>query len=96
MLDGNDWAHVAEDATEKFRLRVESTDWDKAAQGENAFGGSARDLVRYAPVVDEFKELDGAIVANSIRFRWQDVRRQLRKRLDAEGLSDDWLSTLPT
>ncbi|MEM7778451.1 MAG: hypothetical protein AAF732_22965 [Pseudomonadota bacterium] len=89
-LDDTDYEHVPKDAVEDFRLRAARTDWYLAAEGENAFAGSARDLVMFAPVIDEFKERDGSIVANSIRFRWQDVRRQLRKRLDAKGVAVAW------
>ena len=48
-----------------------------AAAGEAAFAGSIADLIRNAPVIDEFKSLDRPIVRNSIRFRWRDVRAQL-------------------
>ena len=89
MLDSGDHIHISADAAQEFRHRVEGTDWGHAALRENAFSGSVRDLLRYAPVVDEFKELDGNIVSNSIRYRWQDVRRQLRKRLDLKGLASD-------
>jgi hypothetical protein len=44
-------------------------------------------LLRYAPIVDEFKELDREIVRNSIRFRWRDVRAQLRRRLRPEAFN---------
>ena len=42
--------------------------------------------MRLAPVVDELKEFDEPIVLNSVRFRWQEVRRELRKALDAEAV----------
>ena len=58
--------------------------------GEAAFAGSIDDLIRNAPVVDEFKALDAPIVRNSIRFRWRDVREELRRRLDAAAVAADW------
>jgi len=61
-----------------------------AAAGEAAFAGSVADLIRFAPVVDEFKMLDGKFVANSIRFRWRDVREQFRRRADAAAIVADW------
>ncbi len=76
----------------EFARRSAETQWANAAEGAAAFAGSERDIVRFAPVIDEFKALDHEIVANSIRFRWRDIREQLRKRIDAKGVCDDWLS----
>ena len=69
-LDGADAEHIPSDAFENFRLRAERIDWHLAAQYENAFFGSAQDLIKYAPVANEFKDLDTPVVSNSIRFRW--------------------------
>lgn len=82
--------HVPEGAADRFDARLRQTDWAEAAVRENAFRGSVGDLLRYAPVVDEFKHADEAIVRNSIRFRWRDVREQLRRRLDAAAVVEDW------
>lgn len=71
-------------AVMEFEERLKGVIWTVASKGENAFAGSVNDLLRYAPVVDEFKELDREIVRNSIRFRWQDVRSQLRRRLQLQ------------
>lgn len=83
---------VPEEAMDAFALRSAETLWANAAEGAAAFLGSQKDIIRFAPVVDEFKELDEEIVSNSIRFRWRDVREQLRKRIDAERVCQDWLS----
>ncbi len=77
---------VPAEALERFDLRVGATDWPAAAEGRQAFSGSEADLVRFAPVIDEYKELDREIVMNSIRFRWRDARDQLRRRIDAPAL----------
>ncbi|MHA1523483.1 MAG: hypothetical protein ACTSY1_03640 [Alphaproteobacteria bacterium] len=73
-----------------FDRRISLTNWERAAQGENSFAGSGTDLLLHAPVIDEFKELDREIVTNSIRFRWNDVRVQLKKRLNGAPVCDDW------
>ena len=79
---------VPAEVLERFDLRVRAADWTAAAaDGRHAFAGSEADLVRFAPVIDEYKELDREIVTNSIRFRWRDARDQLRRRLDAPALS---------
>ena len=53
-----------------------------------AFTESPAGLVRWAPVMDELKELDEEIVRNSIRFRWQEVRREFARHLDSRKLLD--------
>lgn len=75
-----------------FDDRLEGVSWPGLADGRAAFGGSEGDLIRFAPVSDEFKALDDQIVSNSIRFRWTDVREQLQKRLDAAAVAADWRS----
>lgn len=90
----NDLTRLAADAQARFAARVDCTHWPNAAIGEAAFAGSAGDLIRYAPVIDEFKALDERIVTNSIRFRWRDVRERLRKRIDGPALAADWQSVL--
>lgn len=66
-----------------FEARLEAVDWAAAAEREAAFTQSAAGLIECAPVIDDFKQLDAEIVRNSVRFRWTDVRRQLRERVDA-------------
>jgi hypothetical protein len=75
---------LSSDALSVFRSRAAETDWDEGTGANAAFKGSGADLVRFAPVVDQFKEMDSEIVKNSIRFRWRDVREQLRLRLHAD------------
>jgi hypothetical protein len=81
---------VGDPAIAAFQARACLADWHDAAEGENAFGRSPIDLIAFAPVIDEFKELDSEIVMNSMRFRWRDVRQQLRRRLSAAEISEDW------
>jgi hypothetical protein len=53
---------------------------------EAAFTESPAGLVRWAPVIDELKQLDEEIVRNSVRFRWQEVRRDFARHLDARAM----------
>jgi len=85
-----DAALLPADAAAAFDARAGRTVWAAAAAGEAAFAGSVADLVRFAPVIDEYKALDSPIVRNSIRFRWRDVREQLNRRLDPEAVCADW------
>jgi hypothetical protein len=83
---------VPADAVSAFGSRSAATNWANAAHGMAAFRGSEGDIIRFAPVIDEFKALDREIVSNSIRFRWLDIREQLRKRIDTERVCGEWLS----
>lgn len=75
----------AEFETEAARVRdrVARTDWLAVGDREDAFTESPGALVRWAPIVDELKALDEEIVRNSVRFRWQEIRRDLQRDLDA-------------
>ena len=85
-----DKPEILDEARQTLDARLAAPDWTAAADAAVAFAGSERDLVRFAPVIDEFKELDGAIVMNSIRYRWRDIRRQLERRLDGPAVCADW------
>ncbi len=61
-------------------------DLDALADDDSAFTESPRALVYWSPIADELKNLDVEIIRNSVRFRWQEVRRELRKRLRAAAL----------
>jgi len=71
---------------QRLRTRVEQCDWASVSDGEAPFSESPTALVDRAPVIDELKRLDEEIVRNSVRFRWQEVRRDLRRELDATAL----------
>lgn len=68
--------------------RLGAIDWAEVGDDESAFTASPAALKHWAPIVDELKELDDEIVRNSVRFRWQEVRRDLRDALEAEALLD--------
>ena len=81
---------VRAEIVESFEARIIQTHWPNAAIGENAFTSSPKALLDSAPIADELKEQDGEIVTNSIRFRWRDVREQLRKRIDCDAICAEW------
>ena len=68
------------------RARIASVDWGSVDDGESHFTCSPEALVTWAPIVEGLKELDRDIVVNSVRFRWQEVRRDLRRLLDADAV----------
>ena len=73
-----------------FRDRCDSLIWANAGIGAGAFTKSPEALADCSPVSDEFRRLDREIVMNSVRFRWNDIRGQLEKRLDGESVWRSW------
>lgn len=71
---------------QRLRQRVAGCDWTSVSDDEAPFRESPAALVTWAPIVDELKQLDEEIVRNSVRFRWQQVRRDLRRLLDSGAL----------
>jgi hypothetical protein len=89
---GADGSRFAPDAMERFQERAGRTIWPNAAIEENAFIESPPELIEAAPVIEQFKNWDREIVTNSIRFRWLDIRKQLRKRIAPEDIARDFQS----
>ena len=88
-----DNTHIPEDSGEDFpahaarvHTRLASCEWDRITDDETAFSESPTALIRWAPVVENLKELDEEIVRNSVRFRWQEIRRDLRHNLDTDAV----------
>lgn len=71
---------------EHVRQRVATCDWVSVTDDEAPFSESPPALVKWAPIVEDLKQLDEGIVINSVRFRWQKVRRDLRSALRAEQI----------
>lgn len=71
---------------EQVRARLALCDWKAVPDDATPFSESPRVLIECAPIVEELKQLDEEIVRNSVRFRWQQVRRELRRALDADAL----------
>ncbi len=89
-FDDAEAGEVRAEIVESFEARIKQTHWPNAAIGENAFTSSPQVLLDSAPIADELKEQDVEIVTNSIRFRWRDVREQLRKRIDRDAICAEW------
>jgi len=71
---------------DRVRARVGRVDWAQVSDDEGPFSESPVALVRHAPIIDSLKTLDAEIVKNSVRFRWQEIRRDLRRLLDADAV----------
>lgn len=72
--------------TQRVQARLAQCNWTEVTDDEAPFSESPGALVRWAPIVDELKALDEPIVRNSVRFRWQEIRRDLRRNLDPQGV----------
>ncbi len=83
------------DTVERLRTRVANIDYSSVSDDEFAFSQSPDALFRWAPIADELKNRDRTIVRNSVRFRWQEVRRSARKLLQAEKLAAFCVSHSP-
>lgn len=88
-----DQTGIPADADEQFAVhavrvqaRLAGCDWSRVTDDETPFSESPTALIRWAPIVENLKELDEEIVRNSVRFRWQEIRRDLRRHLDAEAV----------
>ena len=75
-----------DEGVDALRERLGRCDWSALGDGEAAFTASPEALVRHAPIIPELMALDEEIVRNSVRFRWREVRRDLRAALDAEAV----------
>lgn len=71
---------------DRVRARLEAFSSQGFADGEGVFTASPGSLTKWAPVVEELKALDDEIVTNSVRFRWHEIRRELRTVLDANAI----------
>ena len=82
---GDDFA----DAAGKLEARIAHAALDQLGDDDSAFTESPAALVYWSPIADELKNRDVEIIRNSVRFRWQEVRRDLRRRLQADVLVGD-------
>ena len=73
-----------DESRRRLYARLAATDWDTVGDDESDFAESPEALVIWAPIVDGLKALDSEIVRNSVRFRWQGVRRELRDSLKVD------------
>jgi hypothetical protein len=76
---------------EMIKKRLSSCEFDDILELDTIFTQSPDALVHWSPIVDELKVLDEDIVRNSIRFRWQEPRRELREALQVGSLMNERL-----
>lgn len=69
-------------ARDEVLNRVSCHVWARQLNDDEVFCKSPEALVYWAPIADELKIRDQEIVVNSVRFRWIEVRRAVRRQID--------------
>jgi hypothetical protein len=75
---------------QRVRARIALTPWSQVGDDEGCFHESPEALVRHAPIVETLMRLDAEVVRNSVRFHWQEVRRDLRELLDPGAVAQSF------
>ncbi|MGF1594452.1 MAG: hypothetical protein ACFCUW_14300 [Kiloniellaceae bacterium] len=80
-------AFSAAETQAAFERRLAFWNWDGGLRGVDIFSESPAALVRWAPIAPELKRHDREIVENSIKFKWQEIRRSFERRIDVAALA---------
>ena len=79
----------------EFDKHLRSHNWSGTEDSHESFSGSRSALLKWAPVVEEFKIQDEEIVSNSIHFKWLRVCQEFEKLTDFEKIRLETDSDLP-
>ena len=79
---GADYARLVQ----KSSARVAAASWADLSDNESAFMESPQALVHWAPIADEHKRHDAAIVRNSVEFKWKATRDEFRRCLRPDAI----------
>ena len=84
----------------EFEKNLRKHNWTSTDDSHESFSGSRSALLKWAPVVEEFKIQDEEIVSNSIHFKWLRVCQEFEKLMDFEKikieLDPDFLDLVKT
>ena len=70
----------------EFEKHLSRHNWSGTDDSHESFSGSLSALLKWAPVVEEFKIQDEEIVSNSIYFKWLRVCQEFEKLTDFEKI----------
>ena len=70
----------------EFEKHLSRHNWSGTDDSHESFSGSRSALLKWAPVVEEFKIQDEEIVSNSIHFKWLRVCQEFEKLTDFEKI----------
>jgi hypothetical protein len=79
----------------EFEKRLSRNKWSSTDDSHESFSGSRSALLKWAPVVEQFKIQDEEIVSNSIHFKWLRVCQEFEKLTDFEKIRLETDSGLP-
>ena len=79
----------------KFEKHLSRHNWSGTDDSHESFSGSRSALLKWAPVVEEFKIQDEEIVSNSIHFKWLRVCQEFEKLTDFEKIRLEADADLP-
>lgn len=77
-----------DEAIATFETRLIGIDWLGMALTRDQFSASPSALMDWAPIADELKKLDRESAMNSVRFAWNNIREELRNRLENGKIAD--------
>ena len=70
----------------EFEKHLSRHNWSGTDDSHESFSGSRSALLKWAPVVEEFKIQDEEIVSNSIHFKWLRVCQEFETLTDFENI----------
>ena len=79
----------------EFEKQLSCHNWPDTDEYRESFSGSRSALLKWAPVVEDFKIQDEEIVSNSIHFKWLRVCQEFEKLTDFEKIRLETDSGLP-
>jgi len=79
----------------EFEKNMGKYNWSRTDTSHESFSGSRSALLKWAPVVEEFKIQDEEIVSNSIHFKWLRVCQDFEKLVDFEKIRFETDPDLP-
>jgi len=79
----------------EFEKRLSRHSWSGTNDSHESFSGSRSALLKWAPVVEEFKIQDEEIVSNSIHFKWLRVCQEFENLTDFEKIQLETDPDLP-
>ena len=79
----------------EFEKHLRRHNWNSTDDSHESFSGSRSALLKWAPVVEEFKIQDQEIVSNSIHFKWLRVCQEFEKLMDFEKIRIETNPDLP-
>ena len=79
----------------EFENHLRRNSWIETNDSHESFSLSRYALLKWAPVVDEFKVKDEEIVSNSINFKWLRVCQEFEKLMDFKNIQLELSLDLP-